>query len=906
MALNPPQFRRKFPLLVTGSLLLLGSSVLQAAEQFDCQASASGWSCANSTASTSSTTPARPTPAPVEKPVSESVSVPAVTSRSAVAERLDWVPRAQLEKTEQANIPPCCEGAYVEPARQGAAHTPDKDGPTFVSARASSYDQHTETATLAGEVVVRQGNLQVEADEVSLNQKSGLGTLEGNIRLRDKGVLISGQRAEVQLDSGEAKIENADYVLHEARARGHADYVKREENAVVRLKGGTYTRCEPDSNAWQLKGNNVTLNPETGFGTATNVTLRVNDVPIFYTPYLYFPIDSRRQSGFLMPSFSTSRAEGFTVQTPYYVNLAPNYDLTLYPAYMEKRGLLNEAEFRYQTPSSEGRIGGAQISDQDNSRHLQSEYQDQRWMYNIQHRTGLDTRWQADINYSDISDPYYFQDLSTNLSMDTPDFLNQQAGLTYQGDSYKARINMHAYAPATVVSVTPYERLPQITFNGTLPVQPAGLVLGYDTEFVRFSRNLKNGNFIDENGVAAPWYDSRLLGLARSEGDRTHLEPSISVPLENSWGFIKPSVKYAYTRYDLSIDQQGRNTLLAEQQFGSSQTRQLPIYSVDSGLYFERATSAFGKGTRQTLEPRAFYLYVPQEDQTDLPIFDSSESAFSYASLWRENRFSGKDRIGDANQLSLGLTSRWLESNGFERQRLAIGQAFYFADRTVQLPGLDYRTRTEATNARSPYALQYVYRFNRDWRFSSEYNWDQTSSTTRSGSAMFHYQPQSTLGQVVNVGYRYRNDIVRYDRESGQWTANGDYGRPSFASDNDPSTVYIKNYYKISQHDVSTIWPLAPQWSLIARWQHDYNRNRTLEAFGGFEYDSCCWKLRVINRYWVGYDEVSLDPRRNDIADHGIFLQVVFKGLGGVAGNKVESFLDQGIQGYRERENQAF
>ena len=171
---------------------------------------------------------------------------------------------------------------------------------------------------------------------------------------------------------------------------------------------------------------------------------------------------------------------------------------------------------------------------------------------------------------------------------------------------------------------------------------------------------------------------------------------------------------------------------------------------------------------------------------------------------------------------------------------------------------------------------------------------------------MFHYQPQSTLGQVVNVGYRYRNDIVRYDRESGQWTANGDYGRPSFASDNDPSTVYIKNYYKISQHDVSTIWPLAPQWSLIARWQHDYNRNRTLEAFGGFEYDSCCWKLRVINRYWVGYDEVSLDPRRNDIADHGIFLQVVFKGLGGVAGNKVESFLDQGIQGYRERENQAF
>jgi LPS-assembly protein len=241
----------------------------------------------------------------------------------------------------------------------------------------------------------------------------------------------------------------------------------------------------------------------------------------------------------------------------------------------------------------------------------------------------------------------------------------------------------------------------------------------------------------------------------------------------------------------------------------------------------------------------------------------------------------------------------WIEPNGFERQRFSIGQAFYFEDRKVQLPGIDYRTRKEATADVSPYALAYLYRFNRDWRFSSTFNWDPDQHATRSGSAMFHYQPEDNPNKVVNLGYRYRNDSVRYDRDSGTWTTNPDYGTPG-------SPYYIKDYYKIDQHDFSVIWPLAPQWSLISRWQYDYGRNRTLEAFGGFEYDSCCWKLRLINRYWIDYDEVSLDPSRNDEPDRGIFLQIVLKGLGGVVGNKVETFLDQGIQGYREREDQAF
>ncbi|MCQ4348942.1 LPS assembly protein LptD [Pseudomonas stutzeri] len=909
MALTPPLFRRKFPLLVTGSLLALGSvPLLHAAEQFDCQASPSGgWACTPKSAS--GALPARPQAAPggsaTSAPPASSPSVArsggrALAERSADYSHLDWVPREKLSQAQLAEIAPYCAGTYVEPPRVGMDDdTPPSEAPTFVSARATRYEQQSETTTLAGNVVLRQGSMQAEADEASLRQQENKGELVGNVRLRDRGLLVVGDRAELQLDNGEAVVDNAEYVVHAAKARGSAEYVKRREDAVVRLKDGTYTRCEPGENTWHLKGNNITLNPATGFGSATNVTLRVKDVPVFYTPYIYFPIDDRRQSGFLPPSLSTSSDNGFSLQTPYYFNLAPNYDATLYPTWLAERGLLMEGELRYLTAGSEGQLGGAWLDDRDDTRKRQSEYDDRRWMYSWQHRGGLDSRLLAEVDYTDISDPYYFQDLDTALDIAKPDFLDQRASLTWRGDSYSARLAAHAYEPTSVVDVTPYDRLPQFSLDGALPFQPGGLRLAYGGEFVRFERDLRSGNFINENGGAESWYDNNVRGLDRANGDRLHLEPGVSLPLEWAWGFARPSVKYLHTQYDLSLDGLGRTQMATDgRRFDDAPDRRVAVASLDSGLYFDRDSRAFG-GSRQTLEPRAFYLYVPEERQDAIPVFDSAESAFSFDSLWRENRFSGKDRIGDANQLSLGVTSRWFQADGLERQRLSLGQAFYFEDRKVQLPGIDYRNRSDATASQSPYALQYLYRFNRDWRLSSDFNWDPDSHRTRSGSAMLHYQPEASPNKVINLGYRYRNDFVRYDQASGTWTDSRDFGTPGMPG-------YIKDYYKIQQHDLSTIWPIAPQWSVIARWQHDYNRNRTLEAFGGFEYDSCCWKLRLINRYWIDYDETSLNPARNDDADRGVFLQIVLKGLGGVTGNKVESFLDQGIQGYREREEQAY
>ncbi|MGN7440400.1 LPS-assembly protein LptD [Pseudomonas lactis] len=933
MALKSPAFRRKFPLLVTGSLLALqpfATSFVVAAEQYDCSVSASGaWDCAPKTAAA----PLPPRPVHDGAAVSSANSTPqgkaggsvdaepktmlvteskgrGLRSRSADYSHLDWVPRDKLTAAQLAETGPYCGGAYIEPTRPGMNDKTDKsDAPTFIGAKASRYEQEQQVATLAGDVVMRQGSMQLEADEASLYQAENRGELNGKVRLRDNGALIVGDHAQVQLDTGAAQIDNAEYVMHKSRIRGNALYAKRAENAIIRLKDGTYTTCEPDSNAWQLKGNNITLNPATGFGTATNATLRVKNIPILYTPYIYFPIDDRRQSGFLPPSFSTGSETGFTLVTPYYFNLAPNYDATLYPQYMTKRGLLMEGEFRYLTKSSEGQFGGAYLNDDNDERSKQTDSEKTRYMLNWQHKGGLDSRLTTLVDYTKISDPFYFQDLkSYQEGVQSQDFLNQQGTVSYRGDSYQAAVNLQSYQLATISQITPYDRLPQITFNGTLPFQPAGLNFSYETEAVRFDRDLRSGRVRNQDGgpfnadgtIGERRLDENVTGLTRANGTRLNVAPAVSYPMNWSYGFITPKLKYVYTKYDLDLDGKGKDQMaLAGQTFNSSQDRSVPIASIDSGLYFDRKTNWFGKDYNQTLEPRAFYLYVPNKDQTEIPVFDTSENSFSYSSLFRDNRFSGSDRIGDENKLSFGLTSRWIEENGFERQRASIGQAVYFKDREVQLPGVDAKTRDDAHSNVSPVALEYEFRFNRDWRATADYNWDTETHSPRSGSAMFHYQPEDNPNKVVNLGYRYRNDQVVYNQLTGKWQFGGDFGQEG---DKD----FVKDYYKIQQHDFSMMWPIIPQWNLITRWQYDYARNRTLEAFGGFEYDNCCWKLRVINRYWVSNDEYTQIAPQNEKGDHGLFFQIVLKGLGGLTGAKVESFLDKGIEGYREREDKAF
>ena len=885
MAYRTPPFRSSFPMLLASSLLLAQPISSFAASQVQCTPSGNSWSCEPIQAR--GELPPRPVQAtPPPPPVSNE---PVGIAASAVAandagnndySRLDWVPREQLSAEQQAAIAPYCGGTYVEPERSGRNdETPFDQLPVYASAESSRFEQGSQTGVLEGDVLMRQGRLQARADQASFDQANSSARLEGNVRLRDQGVLVLGDQASMRIDNGETRIDNVDYVIHDARARGTADKLMRRDDGIIVMTDGSYTTCEPGENTWSLHSKDIELDRDKGWGEAKHVVLKVKDVPVFYTPYIYFPLDDRRQTGLLTPSFSQSTDNGTEIETPYYINIAPDYDATLYPRYMSERGLQMEGEFRYLKPDNEGSLSAAYLND--------SKFNENRWLYGWQHEGGMSSRWATEVDFTDISDPFYFQDLNSALDVTSDTYVNQRAAVTYRGDGWRFQAAVHGYELATITSLTPYQRLPQLRLDGADWLGDTGLRFGYNAEYTYFDRDLDSGFITGENGIqfdsagnAILTPDENLIGLQRATGHRVSVSPSLSYPWRNSFAFVTPSVRVQSTYYDLDFDARSGDGF----NYGNANTTPsstIPITSLDSGLYFDRETSWFGNNLRQTLEPRAFYLYAPDEDQNDQPLFDTNENTFSYNSLFRDDRFSGNDRVGDANQLALGVTSRALEEDGTERARGSLGQVFYFRDRNVQLLEQDGTKPDADTSSSSAYAAELMYRVSDAWRLNADMLWDPDNSGSDAGSLMANYQPEPR--KILNMGYRYRNNINTFNALTG-----------SFDRDVDR---------RIDQSDMSFMWPLNPQWSLIGRWQHDFADDRTLEALGGLEYDSCCWKLRVVNRYWVDYNEFESVAR--DEANRGIFLQIVLKGLGSVTGNDVDSLLGDGIPGYREREKNA-
>ncbi|CEA03645.1 organic solvent tolerance protein [Pseudomonas saudimassiliensis] len=892
MAYPTPPFRPSFSLLLVSGLLLAQPATSLAASQVECRADSSGggWVCTPLKATAD--LPPRPgkpvvraaEPEPEAERVVSDTRQPAARPRSADFSELDWVPRDQLTAAQQAAIAPYCSGDYIEPPRAGRNdNTPFDQLPVYASADSSSFEQRSQTGTLQGDVLLQQGRLQAQANQASFDQNNNLVRLEGDVRLRDQGVLVLGDRAQMQIDSGETRIEQVRYVVHDANARGSAEKLMRRDDAVIVMTDGSYTTCDPGRNTWALHSDDIELDQEKGWGEAKHVVLKVKDVPVFYTPYIYFPLDDRRHTGLLPPSLSNSTDNGTELVTPYYINIAPNYDATLYPRMMSKRGLQMEGEFRYMQPDHEGQLTASFLDDR--------EFDDNRWLYGWEHLGGLQSRWTTEVEYFDISDPFFFQDLNSSLDARSDTYVNQRGAVTYRGNGWQFQAAVHAYELATITAVTPYERLPQLRLDGGHWLGDSGLKLDYRTEYAYFDRDFDRGFLVGEDGVHFDAFgpiwtpDENLVGLQRATGHRVSLSPRLSYPMQNSWGYFTPAARVQSTYYDLDFDdRQHRDPALAFD-YDSADTNPsstIPVASLDAGLYFDRDTSWFGRDLRQTLEPRAFYLYAPNRDQDDQPLFDTNENTFSYNALFRDDRFSGSDRVGDANQLALGVTSRALESNGVERARASFGQILYFEDQRVQLLETEGQRREENDNSSSAYAAEFMYRVSNAWKLRGDVLWDPQENNNNAGSLLVNYQPEPR--KVINAGYRFRNETNTFNALTGTFNENENR--------------------RIDQSDMSFIWPLNPQWSMIGRWQHDFAGDRTLEAFGGLEYDSCCWKLRFINRYWVDYNEFESVTR--DEGNRGIFLQVVLKGLGSVTGNRVDSLLDEGIPGYRERENNAF
>ena len=584
----------------------------------------------------------------------------AITSLSlaqeAPEEDLDWVKTRYVPEYLRDRQCENCGGRYIDPL----ADVPQDVAPeeSDIKATATSTEMLGNTVLLKGGVEVQQGYRQLSGNEATLNREDRSGTLKGDIVVREPGVLLKGDEAEFFSKTGEATLQNSQFILHDQHIRGTALELNRDEYGLIHIHEGNLSYCAPGDHDWAIRADEMVLDLEEGMGTAKGARLDVAGVPIFYSPWLTFPLDDRRRTGFLWPDIGSDTRGGLDLSAPVYFNLAPNYDALYAPRFIDERGVNHELELRYLNPKiGYWSVGGAFLNnDERYERELPNERNHDRWLGVMQHNGLFKQRWRTEVDYSKASDADYLKDLdSSSLDAKRQANLLQLGSLDYLGDKWIVDLDVQQFQSLADDIRDDYKKLPQLTaaYRGDrLPFDFDPIVLA------------QYSNFDSDDEL-------------RVTGERIYAEVGTTYPMLWQQGFFTPTAKYRYLEYDLD------NQLILEDKTPSAGSG---LLSLDGGLFFERQTVLAGRNLLQTLEPRVYYLYSEFDDQTAQPSFDSAELTFSYNQLFRETRFSGRDRLDDANQVSLGITTRFIsEETGVEQFSASLGQIFYLEDREVRL-----------------------------------------------------------------------------------------------------------------------------------------------------------------------------------------------------------------------------
>ena len=633
-----------------------------------------------------------------------------------------------------------------------------------------------------------------------------------------------------------------------AAGRGEAARLHFEGEGKYRLEDSTFSTCQPNPSGsldWYTQVADLKLDYTTGRGTGKHTTIFFKDVPILYTPYLDFALDNERKSGLLSPSIGTSTNNGFEYTQPIYWNIAPNMDATFSPRLMSKRGVQLRNEFRYLQPSYSGQVRFEYLAKdklKEESRHA----------YSLTHQQIIGSGFSSNLQLNGVSDDDYFKDLDNSIAAISNNLVLSQGTLNYSAGWWSAALTAQDYQVLQDVEnpvSAPYARMPQLTVNALRADLPLGLQFNFAGEYVRFA------------GAANPYVDpitSRLRSEELQEGVRRTLYPQISLPFLTPYFYLTPKVGYHLTDYSLNTwtDRTGIKTR------GSSIKRSAPIFSVDSGLTFERPTTLGGQAITQTLEPRLYYVRIPYRDQDQLPLFDTGLSDFNFAQIFTENRFSGGDRLGDANQLTAMATSRWIEpDSGAERMRLSLGQRFYFADQRVNLPAGTTDTQRKSDLLAS-FSGQVLPRLTVDGTIQ----YSQTEAKTLRYSAGVRYQPE--IGKILSAGYRFADRRFTIPNPLNLTTATEG----------------------LRQVDFSGQWPLGGGWYGVGRYNYSLQESRLIESIAGLEYDAGCWIVRGVAQR-VGTAE-------NDTKS-SFFIQLELKDFSRIGSNPL-NLLKRSVPGYRE------
>ncbi len=660
---------------------------------------------------------------------------------------------------------------------------PAEDGTFPIELEADVVESVKENViSLRGNAQMKRGGQALFGDELTYYRETDEVEGKGNvITYTEFGDRIKSSAIKFQVETFIGEASDVDYRIAKrdqvpddpelayVNARGNAEKVYLEGHDVARLKNVVYTTCVEGNDDVLVSAKELTLDQATGQGLAKNVTVKFMKVPVFYAPILSFPISNKRKSGFLYPSFGGQGNSGFMFALPYYFNLAPNYDATLTPRVYTKRGVQIGGEFRYLTRTSQGYVYGEALPSD-------NEFGDDRGAFTYKHGQTFGTRWTGDVDVQWVSDDRYLDDFSNDIQISSATYLPEQASLNYNGRIWRVNGRLSSYLKVddTISSFfEPYDRLPQLQARAVFPQRPAGFRFDFDSEVVNFL------------------HDERV------DGWRFDATPTVARPFENLWGYFTPKLSVRYTGYSLDNVVEGEP---------DSPSRTAPVFSADSGIFLERLTSWLGEPFINTLEPRVFYVYIPEVDQDDLPVFDTGASNLNnFGNIYRENRFFGRDRVGDTNQVTLALSSRMIEAEtGREWMRLSVGQIFFLEDRTVNIDP-DAVLTEDTSDLLAELRAELT---NRLWT-KGYVQWDNEADNVREGRAelSFRLEPR----RYFDLQYQYSRDSREQIILAGQWR-------------------------------------VLPRWHLIVDERYSLRDKKNLDTSIGLEYDGCCWRVRAFGQ----------------------------------------------------------
>lgn len=698
-------------------------------------------------------------------------------------------------------------------------------GVTDIQADDASAADETGRAEITGNVEITKNSQQFSADRVLFNQASGDGTLDGNVQYRGPDIELTAERADINTRRDTADFSEVRFRLVKRHGRGDATSVERTAKDMTLLSDTAYTTCPAGRTDWLLTAGDMELDHPEGTGTATNVLVRFFGVPLMYTPWLSFPITDERKSGFLAPSAGSSGNAGTSIATPWYWNIHPQADATITPRHFSDRGFRLDSEFRWLTDDSDGELELEYLPEDRVTGETRG--------YGKYTQTSvLPLAWRLDANLEYAEDSDYFFDFGSDLAGTNRFTLPRTIDLGQAGETYELNIRFRddqIINDALPTTRIPYETLPRITFDQSLELFDTGFSWELDAEATRFD---------DPDRVT---------------GDRFHFQPGLAWRFETPGYFVEPAVDLWHTRYEL--DRPAGDTAPAEI------SRTAPVTSLDTGIFLER--DAWGGGAViQTLEPRLRYLHVPFREQGDQPLFDTRTAHTTFSRLFDDNRFSGPDRLGDTEQVTASLTSRFLDTrSGDSLFKATVGQIFYFEDRRVTLPD----SREEPDESRSDLLAELEWSPVRELTAKADLKWDPGTESTDQSSVHLGYAPDDR--RTVNVGYRLQAD-------------------------------------RLEQAEAGFAWPIAENLRLVGKWTYAFEESdrdgvpedRLVNQIAGIEYETCCWAVRLLHRDYVVRRPNAATSEA--IENETFFLELTLKGLTGV-GRDTGKLLGSEIRGYK-------